>query len=277
MTNHYNTLGVDKAATAAEIKSKYRSLAMKYHPDRGGDQKKFQEIQAAYDILGDDQKRAEYDRPQMGGFQFSSGGVPPGFEGMFGGFGGHPFGDIFGNHGGGRPQRNRTVSIQTGVTLEEAFAGKELMASITLPSGREQTIEIKIPPGIADGTTLRLSGLGDDSISGIPRGDIHLSVHVQPHAIFQRQGDDLVRKLEINCIDAMLGKTATVTTIDNKTIEINIAAGAQPGQVMSVPEYGMPSVNDPRYRGRMLVQVHVSVPANLSEQQKAILRQVIAN
>lgn len=269
MSNHYNTLGVDRNATADDIKSKYRSLAMKHHPDRGGDQAKFQEIQAAYDVLGDAQKRAEYDnpQPQMGGFHFGQNGVPHGFEDIFSQFSG--FGDMFGQRS--RSQRNKNLNIQTSITLEDAFYGKELMASLTLPSGREQTIEIKIPAGINDGTALRLTGLGDDSISGIARGDIHLTVHVQPHAVFQRQGDDLIRLLKINCVDAMLGKTVTVGTIDGKNIEINVIAGIQPGQVLSVPGYGMPSVSDNRFKGRMLVQIEISIPTNLTTQQKDLL------
>jgi DnaJ-class molecular chaperone len=149
-----------------------------------------------------------------------------------------------------------------------------MIANLQLPSGRNQTLEIKIPAGVGDGTTLRLNQMGDDSISNIPRGDIHLTVQVQPHPIFQRQGDDLVKSVEVNCIDAMLGKTIQVTTIDNKTLDINIPPGTQHGQTLGAAGYGMPKVNDNRFKGRLLVVINIIVPKNLNDAQKTILRQI---
>ena len=187
--DYYNILGVSKQAGADEIKKAYRKLASQHHPDKGGDTKKFQEVEEAYRTLSDPEKRQQYDnpQPQFGGGGFG-GGVPPGFEDIFSAFGGGPFGDMFGRRQ--QPQRNKTLNMQTNVSLEEAFSGKNLMATVVLPSGKEQLIDVKIPAGIQDGVTLRLSGMGDDSIPNIPRGDIHLTVHVQPHSTFIRQGDD---------------------------------------------------------------------------------------
>ena len=211
MTDHYNTLGVDRNASPDQIKSAYRKMAAKHHPDRGGDTAAFQSVQAAYETLSDPNKRAQYDQPQPqfhqhpGGFHFhSQSGMPGGFEDIFAQFtGGHPFDSFFGNR---QPHRNKTLNIQTAINLEDAFHGKDLLASLTLPSGREQTIEVKIPAGIHEGTTLRLSGLGDDSIPNMPRGDLHLTVSVLPHAVFRREGDDLIKDIYINCVEAMLGK-----------------------------------------------------------------------
>lgn len=277
MTDHYATLGVTKSATQDEIKKAFRKLASQHHPDKGGDTKKFQEIQAAYDTLGDPEKRAAYDnpQPQFQGNPFGGGGVPPGFEDVFSQMfgGGNPFGDIFGRRHQ-QPQRNRNLSLQTLISLEDAHSGKELTVSVMLPSGREQICEIKIPRGIQDGTTLRLAGMGDDSIPNVPRGDIHLTVGIRPHAVFQRQGDDLIRRLEVNALDAILGKTYTIETIDKRVLEIKVNPGTQPGTMMAAHGYGMPNMNDNRFIGRMLIQVEVKIPTNLTEEQLSKLREI---
>lgn len=276
MADHYTTLGVNKNAGPDEIKKAYRKLASQHHPDKGGDTKKFQEVEEAYRVLSDPEKRAQYDnpQPQFGGGPFGGfggGGFPPGFEDLFSAFGhGSPF---FGQGFRQQPQRNRTLNIQTNISLEEAFHGRDLVANVRLPSGKEQLLEIKIPAGISDGTTLRLGGMGDDSVPGVPRGDIHLTVNVNPHPRFVRQGDDLLCKADITCIDAMLGKTINVTTIDGKVLEVTVNPGTQHGQILAAAGYGMPKVNDNRFKGRMLISVDISIP-KLNEAQKAILQQI---
>ena len=278
MTDHYQTLGINNNASPDDIKKAYRKLASQHHPDKGGDTKKFQDIQTAYATLSDPEKRHQYDNPQpqfhgdpFGGFH--GGGMPPGFEDIFGqmfGNGGNPF---FGQGFRQQPQRNRILNIQTAISLEEAFHGKDLLANLQLPSGRQQVLEIKIPAGISDGTTLRLAGMGDDSVPGAPRGDIHLTVNVNPHDKFARQGDDLLCKVDITCIDAMLGKTINVTTIDGRTLEVTVNPGTQHGQILAAAGYGMPKVSDNRFKGRMLISVDISIP-KLTEEQKAILQQL---
>jgi DnaJ-class molecular chaperone len=271
--DHYSTLGVDRGASPDDIKRAYRKAAAQHHPDRGGDTAKFQEVQAAYETLSDPGKRQQYDNPQPqgfpGGFHFG-GGVPPGFEDIFNAFGGGPFGDMFGGRRQ-QPQRNKTLNMQTSISLEDAFSGKDLMTTVVLPSGREQLIDIKIPAGINDGTTLRLSSLGDDTIPNIPRGDIHLTVHVHPHHKFQRQGDDLVMSLDVSCIDAMLGKTINVETIDKRMLEITVKPGTQPGSTLAAVGYGMPNVNDNRFKGRMLIQINITIPT-VTDYQADIIR-----
>jgi DnaJ-class molecular chaperone len=269
--DHYSTLGVDRNAGPDEIKLAYRRMANQHHPDRGGDKSKFQEVQAAYDTLSNPEKRQQYDNPQP---QFhGGGGFPGGFEEMFAHAFGHthPFGDMFGRRG--QPVRNRTLNLQTQITLEEAFHGKDMIANITLPSGRDQVLEIKIPAGVSDGTTLRLAGMGDDTIGNMPRGDIHLSVHVMPHPEFQRQGDDLIKSLSIDCIDAILGKRIQFNTIDGRKLEVTIAPGTQHGQTLAVQGHGMPNMANAYMKGRLLLNISITVPTNISEQQKQLLRQ----
>jgi molecular chaperone DnaJ len=173
-----------------------------------------------------------------------------------------------------QPQRNRTINIQTSITLEDAFHGKDLIANLQLPSGKNQTLEIKIPAGIDDGMTLRLNQMGDDSVPTAPKGDIHLTVHVQPHSVFQRQGDDLVKQVDVSCIDAMLGKTIKITTIDDKTLDITVPEGTQHGQTLAAAGYGMPKVNDNRFKGRLLILINVTIPKSLTTAQKNILKQL---
>ena len=275
MADYYNVLGISKGASPDEIKRAYRRLASQHHPDKGGDTKKFQEIEEAYRTLSDPEKRSQYDNPQPqyhGGF--GGGGMPPGFEDifsqMFGSGGGNPF---FGQGFRQQPQRNRVLNIQTTITLEEAFHGKDLMATLGLPSGKEQVVEIKIPAGVQDGSVLRLAGMGDDTFANAPRGDIHLTINVSQHHRFQRQGDDLICDIEITCIDAMLGKTFYVDTIDGKTLEIGIRPGTQHGQMLAAHGYGMPKLGDNRFKGRMLVNVNVIIPNNLTDVQKQMLEQ----
>ncbi len=270
MSDYYNILGVPKSASDDDIKKAYRSAAMKHHPDRGGDAGKFQEIQAAYATLSDSQKRAQYDNPQPqwgnsgGGFHFHSG---EGFEHIFGQ--GSPFGDIFGFRQ--RPQRNSNIQLQTVITLDEAFTGKELLASVQLPSGREQTFSITIPKGIHNGTTLRLSGMGDDSVPNIARGDILLNVQVADHMDFKRQNDDLLQEYEISCVDAMLGTTINITSIDGKNLETQIPAGTQHDAMLALAGFGMPNFNHSQHRGRLLIKLKLQVPS-LTEEQKTTLK-----
>jgi DnaJ-class molecular chaperone len=274
MSDYYNTLGISKQANADEIKKAYRKLASQHHPDKGGDTKKFQEIEEAYRTLSDPEKRSQYDNPAPQGFQ-QFGGMPPGFEDimsqMFGG-GNSPFGDVFG--GRRQQQRNRTLNIQTEITLEEAFHGKDLLANLVLPSGKNQTIEVKIPRGVQDGTVLRLAQMGDDSFQNMPRGDIHLSIRVRPHNIFERHGDDLIRGLEVNAIDAILGKTYYFETIDNKELEVKIHPGTQHGQMLSAPGYGMPAMSDNRFVGRLLIKINIKIPTNLTQAQLQKLKEI---
>jgi curved DNA-binding protein len=269
MSDYYQTLGVNRNATPDEIKKAFRSLASKHHPDKGGDTKKFQDIQEAYATLSDPEKRSQYDNPQPQ-FNGMGGGMPPGFEDMvsqmFGG--NNPF---FGAGFAQQRQRNRTLNINTTISLEDALRGKDLLATLQLPSGRDQVLEIKIPAGVPEGITLRLSGMGDDSFQHLPRGDIHLTVNIEKHPRFERRGDDLFTTVDISCIDAMLGTVLEINTIDNRTLQLTVAPGTQPGQVLAAAGYGMPKFNDNRFTGRLLISINITVPRNITEQQRICL------
>lgn len=269
--DYYQILGVDRNATQEDIKKAYRKLAMKHHPDRGGSQEDFQKIQEAYSILSDLEKKQQYDNPQHSFQGFH--GAPPGFEDIFRNFGfggGINIDELFGRT---RNVRNRTLNLQTTISLEEAFEGKEIVANIQLPSGKDHIINVKIPPGIQDNMTLRLKGIGDDTFTNVPPGDVHLTVNVLPHKEFQRTGDDLLKEIQISAFDAMLGTTVVVTTIEKKTLSISIAPGTQPGTTLRVHGHGMPNVKDSRFRGQLLLPIKVLIPY-LTEEQKEIIKKL---
>lgn len=271
MSDYYEILGVPKTASQQEIKSAYRKLAVLHHPDKGGDINKFQEISEAYDTLSDTGKRAAYDNPQTNnnqGFGFN-GGMPPGFEDLFSE--GSPFGNIFGFKS--RTPTNSNIQFSTSINLEDVFYGKEIIANVTLPSGVEQTINIKIPVGIHDGSTLRLAGMGDDSIKNAPRGDILLAIHINHHPEYFRSGDDLIKEIEVSCIDAMIGTTIEITTIDDRKLHTEIPAGTQNDTVFNLAGFGLPNFNSPDRRGRLLLKTKIKIPI-LSDEQKEELRKL---
>lgn len=271
--DYYKTLGISKDATDDQIKKAYRKLASQHHPDKGGDTAEFQKIQEAYATLSDAQKRQQYDNPQP---QFSGGhfggGMPPGFEEMFRS---GQFGDLFGFRQQ-RPVKNRDLSLETQITLEDAFSGKNLTANIQLPSGREQVLEIKVPAGIQSGQRLRLTGMGDDSNPNLHRGDIYINIHVYQHAEYERHGDDLIKEIEITAWEAMLGKDMIIKTLDGRQLNVTIPPGTQPQSTLRLAGYGMPNVNDNRYKGNILLNINVSIPKVLTDEQKNLIKQLSA-
>lgn len=280
MTDYYQTLGVSENASPEEIKKAYRTLANKHHPDKGGDQAKFKDISVAYDTLSDAQKKAEYDHQrQYGGQQFHFhtgnpfGGSP--FGDIFGGNPfpqGHPFADIFGGHRG-QMRRNRDLNIQCQISLVDSYTGKQLEANYRLPSGRNQTVVINVPAGIQHGETIRYGDLGDDSIPGVPRGNLNVTVVVLPDPNFRRQGDDLYTTVDINPIEAMIGCRKTVKNITGTALDLDIRAGVESGTEFASAGNGFQNVNHGG-RGRFVTVVNIKAPSIQDPALVAKLRQI---
>lgn len=290
--DYYKVLGVDKKATQDEIKKAYRKLAVKYHPDKNqGDKKleeKFKEANEANDVLSDPEKRKKYDElgenwqhyqpGAQGGqgrggqsYQYNNpdeGNFSDFFESLFG----HSqsgFGNSRQRGGGARKGTDYTVEAE--ITLDEAFYGTE--RQLTLET---QKLNIKIKPGIVEGQVLRLKGKGGPGLRGGAAGDILLTVHVAKHPRLDRKGNDLYFDANLDAFTAMLGGKLPVTIID-KTLNINIPAGTDSGKVFRLKETGMPDYDDPIRRGDTYVKVMLTVPKNLTEEEKQILTSLVTS
>lgn len=261
MSEYYNILGVAKTASQDEIKKAYRKLASKHHPDKGGDTATFQKIQTAYDTLGDDQKRREYDNPQPQ-FRFDTNNMG-GFEDLFSQFG-------FGQRRPQQPRQNRHINIQTRVTLKEVLHGKEVIGSIQLPSGREQNIQLKIPKGVKTGDSIRYQGMGDDSVPNLPRGDLIVQIVELSDRIFKRDGANLFTECTISAFDAILGTSVIVDTIADSQLDISVPAGIQHGQMINCKGHGLPT-DDRGIRGSMYVKINIKTPTIVDGVDRTIL------
>lgn len=275
--DYYSTLGLKKGASQEEIKKAYRSMAMKHHPDRGGDEKKFKEISQAYDVLSDPQKKNMVDSGidplnpnqgfgnQSGPFEFHfGGGPPPGME------------DIFNHFGFGfqqRSRRNQTVSINVEITLEDVLLGKDLDAELVLPNGSKKIISITIPKGVETGTQIKYPRMGDASMPDRPPGDLIVNVRVLPHMKFRREGDNIVTEKSIDVWDAILGTSINIDTLLGKTLSITIPAGTQPETVFSCQGEGLPNARTGR-PGAMLVKLKIRIPKNLTPENKNKIKQL---
>ena len=290
--DYYKILGVDKKASQDDVKKAYRKLAVKFHPDKNpGDKKaeeKFKEINEANDVLSDPAKRKKYDdlgenwqsqgqgfpndfgqqsRRRQGGQQFYSSEesqFSDFFESVFGSGAG-------GGFGGSTKQRGRMQrqgddhQAETTITLEEAFNGTSRQVNLA-----NQTLNLKLKPGIADGQILRMKEKGGPGMNGGPNGDLFITIHVQKHPRFDRKGDDLYFDQPLDAYTAILGGKLAVQTID-KTIKINIPEGTDSDKVFRLKEMGMPEYSNPKQRGDSYVSVHIVVPKNLSSEDKEIL------
>jgi curved DNA-binding protein len=276
--DYYTTLGLKRGASQEEIKKAYRSLAMKHHPDRGGDEKKFKDISAAYDILSDPQKKQMFDSGIDPNAQHSGGFQQGPFEFHFGGGG---FEDVFNQFGFGfgnqrRPARNKSFNVNVMITLEDVINGKEVSAEIGLPSGERKFITINIPVGVENGQNIRYQGMGDHSIRDVPPGDLIVNIIVEPHYKFHREGDNLIYNHSISVWDALLGGSIRIETLDKKTVDVTIPAGTQPDTVLSCRNEGLPNVRTKR-KGNLLIRVTVDIPKNLSEEQKSAISALRSN
>jgi DnaJ-class molecular chaperone len=272
--NYYETLGLKRGASPDDIKKAYRSMAMKHHPDRGGDEHKFKEIEEAYRTLSDPDKKNLIDsgidpnkqqgfsnRWQNGPFEFHFGGQPD-MEDIF-----QHFGFGFQNR---RPMRNKSYNVNIKVTLEDVLSGKDVDAEIGLPNGKKKLINIKIPPGVENGQHIRYQGMGDDSYRDSPAGDLIVNIFVENHNKFSRDNDQLIYNHTISVWDAMLGTKLQLETLDKKNIDIFIPPGTQSETYLSCKGEGLPNVRTKR-RGNLLIKITVSIPRVLTDEQKTII------
>lgn len=263
--DYYSTLGLKRGASEDEIKKAYRSMAMKYHPDRGGDEKKFKEIEEAYRFLTDPEKKNIIDmggdpnaqaRAGSGGF-YSQG--PFEFH-----FGNHPgMEDIFSHFGFGfqnrRPMRNKSFNVNIRIRLEDVLDGKDVDAELSLSNGKKKLVNIKIPPGIENGQNIRYQGMGDDNLKDSPPGDLIVNIFVENHHKFLRDGDQLIYHHTIPVWDAMIGTNIQLETLDKKRIDIVVPPGTQPETVLSCKGEGLPNIRTKK-RGNLLIKISVNIP-----------------
>jgi len=262
--DHYETLGVSKDADAKEIKTAYRKLASKHHPDKGGNTAEFQKIQAAYDTLSDPNKRAQYDNPNPFGDGFSFRGGDP--------FGqGSPFADIFGDiFGGGRakPRRNPDGIIDIEITLLQAYTGTDMVVNTGY-----STLNLKITQGVRDGQKMRLSGQGPTRIPELPPGDLIVRVHINYPEGWGRENNNLFCRLHLDGLDAMTGANVEFIHIDGKKLVIHIPTGSQPGQRHRVKGYGMTDQNN-SLAGDLYLILDVSIPVITKQEHLDYLNKI---
>jgi DnaJ-class molecular chaperone len=275
--NYYEVLGVADSATAEEIKKAYRRLASQHHPDKGGDKDRFQEIQVAYDTLSDANRRQQYDMQRNGfggpgGVRFQWHGHPGNIDDIFAQFG---FGDIFG--GGFRQQRkNKDLKINLPVPLVSTLETHTKTIAVSNTKGSQTMVEVTVPRGVTNGTTVKYSGLGDDLFNTLPRGDLYVQFVVHPADNFVAQGLDLYTEINVNCLEAMIGTVAKVSGLDGRVFELTIPAGTQPGTRFRIHSQGLYQMNSD-LRGNLFATLTVYVPKDLSAEQLEIVRNLINN
>jgi molecular chaperone DnaJ len=263
----YKILGVGKSASADEIKKKYRSLARELHPDKTkGDtamEEKFKAVSEAYDILSDGKKRAEYDQArdmfERGGMRAPQGGQN--FEGgdfsdIFGG--GNPqdiFANLFGGGGRRGPRKGQDLQTEATITFKEAAFGTTLELRLSADGGPSQNISARVPAGVNDGAKIRVKGKGSKGEAG--PGDLFILLHVKPHAIFSRKGENIALTVPVTFTEAALGGDIKVPTLAGDEVTLRIAPGTSNGRVLRVKGRG---ITKGTTVGDLLVTIEVQVP-----------------
>jgi len=290
--DYYVVLGGNKSASAAEIKKAYKQLAKKHHPDvdkSAGANEKFKEINEAYQVLSNSEKKATYDQfghaghPSAGAGQAGQGGWGP-FTYSYTGGGSPDLGDfsdpfsifeqVFGSRGFGRqPRKGRNLRYSLIIGFMDAIKG--LTQEVAL-NGKK--LKVKIPSGIRDGAEIKFSGEGEKGPKGLPPGDLYLMIRIRPHLDFTRIDDDIYILQEISFTKAALGDTIEVETVDPSTssgqgaVKLKVPAGTRPGTQFRLRGKGVPRLNG-RGRGDQYVRVQVKIPKKLSREQKRLLKE----
>jgi curved DNA-binding protein len=310
--DYYQTLGVEKTASDKEIKSAYRKLARKHHPDvNPGDkasEAKFKELNEAYEVLGDAEKRRKYDelganwrmyeqagaQPGadpfgQGGWTVNVGGGPGGFrtmseEEMREMFGtDNPFSDFFNtffgggdaggesrrSRGGGRARsrKGRDLEHEIALTLEEADQGVTRRLALK-HDGHARTVDVRIPPGVGDGSRVRVAGEGERGASGGASGDLYLRIQLAPHPTFERKGRDLYTRVQLPLTVAVLGGEVDVPALGGRTLRLKVPAGTQNGQVFRLRSQGMALTGRPGEKSDLYATVEVLLPRQLTPEQR---------
>jgi curved DNA-binding protein len=273
--DYYKILGVAESASAEEIKQAYRALAVKLHPDKNPSsdaEQQFKQINQAHSVLSDPQKRAEYDQQRRhahaGGFSMHN------MHGSFGAGIDDIFASIFGHRNWGntaRMQRNADTAVQIQITLEEAHTGTSLPVQFVDSSGHTVNITVNIPAGVANNTRFKYPGNGTRTNTALPPGDLYVSVLVQPHARFERQGANLITGVTINMWQSILGVTKTVTGLTGNTLQVSVPAGSTESTVLRIAGQGMHIKAGTASRGDLFVRLTVTPVMDLSDQQKQLL------
>ncbi|RTI15930.1 DnaJ C-terminal domain-containing protein [Thermus scotoductus] len=270
MKDYYAILGVPRNATQEEIKRAYKRLARQYHPDVNKSpeaEEKFKEINEAYAVLSDPEKRKVYDTygtatppppPPPGGYDFSGFDVEDFsdfFQELFGG-------GLFGVGRRARPRRGRDLRAELPLTLEEAFRGGEKVVEV---GGRR--VPVKIPPGVQEGSTIRLAGLGGP---GDPPGDLLLTVRLLPHPVFRLEGQDLYATLDVPAPIAVVGGKVRAPTLEGP-VEVTIPPRTQAGKKLRLKGKGFPG---PHGRGDLYLEVRVVIPEHLTPEEEELWRKL---
>jgi len=305
--DYYETLGVSKTASEDEIRSAFRKLARKYHPDVAKDKKtaeeKFKQINEAYEVLGDPEKRRKYDQlgehwnqpggfqppPQWGAGQPGGGarwgsGENGGVEFEFGGTGFSDFFEAFFGGGRGRSafggfgqretmaERGNDVEADIMVTLEEAYHGSKRQVSLRRAGSKKtETYQVRIPRGVREGQRIRLAGQGEAGEGGGKSGDLFLRVRLARHPDFSVEGNDLVHEVKIAPWQAVLGDQLIVPTLEGNA-RLKLPPGTQGGQRFRLRERGLPGVSGPR--GDLYVVVQIALPKKLTEREREVWEQL---
>lgn len=302
--DYYKTLGVPRTASTDEIKKAFRKLARKYHPDAGGSEAKFKEINEAYEVLSDDKKRKLYD--QYGTANENQ--IPRGWGGgnvnvddIFGGAGGAggfgswsdilesirrgegafgtewDFGD-FGGQGGrrARAQKGKDMNVTLNVTFDEAFRGTEKRVTVRIPGkSTSETLAVKVPAGAVDGGRLRFRGKGGPGQNGGEAGDLLITTKIEPHPYFTRDGANVLVDVPVTVAEAALGASVVVPAPDGTKVRVKIPAGTQTGAKLTVRGKGAPRVKGSG-TGDLLIKVDVRVPKTMNEEQRKAMERFLA-